>query len=136
MVTQTLYEESRVVKARLRAWVLKRLASDLKMDTTTLIDHLAIPRSTFHRKYRDAELLSVPESERVLGVAKLVGQVKAMLANNEDAADFDAAAWVGAWLEEPLPAIGNERPIDLMDTAAGQELVSKLLLQAQTGTYA
>lgn len=132
----SLFDDARVVKCGMRPWVVKSLAADLKIETSRLIDHLAIPRSTYNRKFKDRSALNVTESERVLGVAKLVGQVQAMVEGNEDAAGFDAAAWVGNWLESPLPAIGNSKPIDLMDTSPGQELVSQLLQQMQSGAYA
>ncbi|MEO9190059.1 MAG: MbcA/ParS/Xre antitoxin family protein [Acetobacteraceae bacterium] len=40
------------------------------------------------------------------------------------------------WLNDPLPALGGARPIDLMDTMEGQTLVSTTLAQLQSGAYA
>lgn len=40
------------------------------------------------------------------------------------------------WLNEPLPALGRVRPIDLMDTIDGQAVLSAVLAQMQSGTYA
>ena len=49
---------------------------------------------------------------------------------------FDAAGWLAAWLDEPVPALGGRRPGELLDTAEGRALVSRLLMQMQAGTYA
>jgi hypothetical protein len=49
---------------------------------------------------------------------------------------FDASRWVGEWLERPLPALGGAKPAEYMDTMEGQELISRLLAQAQSGAYA
>ena len=35
-----------------------------------------------------------------------------------------------------MPALGGERPVELMDTMEGQTLVSNLLAQMQSGAYA
>jgi uncharacterized protein (DUF2384 family) len=48
---------------------------------------------------------------------------------------FDASRWVGAWLERPLPALGGSKPADYMDTIEGQEFISRLLAQSQSGAY-
>ncbi|MCY1243257.1 hypothetical protein D9M72_562650 [compost metagenome] len=49
---------------------------------------------------------------------------------------FDAAAWMAQWLDQPLPALGERRPAELMDTAEGQAIVSNMLSRAQSGGYA
>ena len=76
------------------------------------------------------------ESERVIGFARLVGQLDSMLDDAGGAADFDARAWLARWLVEPLPALGGVRPADLMDTMEGQGLVSAALGKIQSGAYA
>lgn len=133
---QTLHDDAVLVTHGMKPWVIKRVASDLNIEISRFVDSLKISRSTYHRKIKNASSLNVYESERVLGVAKLVGQVKAMLADNEAAEGFDAAAWVGNWLEEPLPALGNRKPIEWMESSSGREFVLQLLVQAQTGSYA
>lgn len=52
-----------------------------------------------------------------------------------DTIDFDAAAWVGQWVHEPHPALGGQRPIDLIGTDDGFELVRNLLWRQQTSAY-
>jgi uncharacterized protein (DUF2384 family) len=49
---------------------------------------------------------------------------------------FDAQNWVSHWLREPVPALGGERPVDLLDTMEGQALVSETLARMQSGSYA
>lgn len=49
---------------------------------------------------------------------------------------FDASAWLSAWMSAPVPALNGARPLDLMDTMTGQELVSQVLSQMQSGAYA
>jgi uncharacterized protein (DUF2384 family) len=75
-------------------------------------------------------------SERVVGIARLIGQVQAMAEACGDAKGFSAAEWLGRWIEEPLPALGGRRPSELIDTAEGQRMVAKLLDQVLSGAYA
>jgi putative toxin-antitoxin system antitoxin component (TIGR02293 family) len=80
--------------------------------------------------------LSPGESERVIGFVKLVGHLAAIVQESGNPEGFDAAAWMSRWLNEPVPALGSARPIDLMDTMEGQALVSTTLGQLQSGAYA
>jgi uncharacterized protein (DUF2384 family) len=48
---------------------------------------------------------------------------------------FDAQAWLARWLEEPVPALGDRRPLDVLDEADGFEKVQQILLRIQTGAY-
>jgi uncharacterized protein (DUF2384 family) len=72
---------------------------------------------------------------RLLGIARLVGQVHQMVVESGDPEGFDAAAWVAQWLETPLPALDGEKPATFMDTADGQALVATLVARMQTGAY-
>ena len=79
---------------------------------------------------------SPEESEQIIGFAKLVHQVEAMIQDSGDPTNFDSRAWVARWLVEPLPAFGGARPVEFMDTMEGQGLVSAALAKAPSGAYA
>ncbi|RZI40451.1 DUF2384 domain-containing protein [Herbaspirillum sp. HC18] len=106
------------------------------MAKEALIDTLRLSRATVNRKARDNMTLSQDESERVLGVEYLIGQVENMVQESGDPEGFDAAKWVSNWLNSPLPALDGQKPASFMDTVEGQKLVSNLLATAQSGAYA
>lgn len=81
-------------------------------------------------------VLSRDESERVLGIASLIGKVQTMVDESGEPTGFDAALWVAAWLARPLPALGGATPASYMDTFEGQKLVAELLSMSQSGAYA
>jgi putative toxin-antitoxin system antitoxin component (TIGR02293 family) len=125
-----------IVKAGINPSVVRHLARDMQYDQGALVNLLGFARATYNRKVKTRKPLDLASSERVIGVMRLVGQVKQMVEESGDATDFDASAWVGNWLEQPLGALGGKAPRDYMDSAPGQELVSQLLAQAQSGAYA
>ncbi len=97
---------------------------------------LGLPRSTTDRKVREDRSLSRDEGERLIGLARLIGQVEAIVAESGEPAGFDAPSWLAGWLEQPLPALGGRTPGEFIDTAEGQALVGDMLGRIQTGAYA
>ncbi len=126
----------RMVKAGLSAATAKQIISDLDMRGADAADALDVPISTINRKAKNQDVLSRDESERFIGLARLIGQVQAMVEDSGDPRGFDAQAWTARWLAEPLPAFGGERPVDYLDTMEGQALVSNMLSRIQSGAYA
>ena len=88
------------------------------------------------RRVKGKDQLKSGEGERVLCVARLVAQVQNIVDESGNPLGFDATAWMSRWLNEPLPAVGGVHPLDLLDTAEGQTLVSNTLAQIKSGTYA
>jgi putative toxin-antitoxin system antitoxin component (TIGR02293 family) len=129
-------ERIRVFKAGVPARHIDTLSSKLKITKEALIDTLRLSRATVSRKARHEESLTQDESERVLGLESLIGQVQVMVEQSGDGTPFDCAAWLSHWLYEPLPALGGELPANYMDSIEGQKLVANLLAMTQSGAYA
>jgi putative toxin-antitoxin system antitoxin component (TIGR02293 family) len=125
-----------LVRAGVPSILLVRLAEKMAISKEQLYATIGVPRATASRKVREQKTLNPDESERLLGIARLVGQVESMVRDSGNAEDFDAAKWVAAWLQAPQAALGGQRPAELMDTAEGRELVSDLLARMQSGAYA
>ena len=92
--------------------------------------------ATVNRRLKGKDQLLPADSERVLCIARLVCQVKKIMEESGNPQGFDATAWMSHWLNEPLPALGGVRPLDLLDTMEGQARVSNTLAQIQSGAYA
>ena len=75
------------------------------------------------------------EEARASGIASLVAQVQTMVEQSGNPEGFDAAKWVGRWIDRPLPALGGQKPADLMDTPDGRALVFNIVAGMQSGTY-
>lgn len=126
----------RVIRRGVRAVELKDMVRMMATPQDRIFKILKLSTATVNRKANLDEELSPEDSERVIGMANLIGQVQTMMEQSGDASDFDAAKWVAQWLEEPLPALAGESPASYMDTLEGQKLVSNLLAMMQSGAYA
>jgi uncharacterized protein (DUF2384 family) len=104
-----------------------------------LYETVGLARSTGDRKLKKGQSLEIGQAEALLEMARLIGQVERMLEESGDPDrpdDFSAARWFAGWLYDPLPALGGRTPAELMDTAEGRSVISRLLLQMQSGAYA
>lgn len=129
-------ERIAMIKRGVRAIDLQHVIADLAITQGTALKALNLSQATVNKKAKQGQTLSPDESERVIGLARLVGQLEAMVQESGNAEGFDAAAWMSRWLNEPLPALGGARPIELMDTMEGQGVVSSMLARMQSGAYA
>jgi putative toxin-antitoxin system antitoxin component (TIGR02293 family) len=132
----TPVERIMMIKGGIRATEAKRIISDLAIAQAEAFASLNLSQATVNRKAAQDKMLSPDESERVIGMAKLIGQLQAMVEESGNPKSFDATAWISRWLKEPLPAFGGTRPVDLMDTMEGQAMVARALAQSQSGAYA
>lgn len=125
-----------MVRQGLPAQMLTTLASDMQLPRERLFAWLGIARATANRKIKAGARLSQDESERTLGLARLIGHVEHIVAESGEPAGFDAALWTAQWLAEPNPALGGTPPGEFLDTADGRALVAGLVAQMQSGAYA
>jgi putative toxin-antitoxin system antitoxin component (TIGR02293 family) len=125
-----------MIKQGIRASEAKQIFARLDLQQGDAFKALRLSAATVNKKAKQNGTLSPAESERVIGMAKLVGQLEAIVEESGEAEGFDAAAWMSRWLREPVPALGGARPIDLMDTMEGQALVATTLSQIESGAYA
>ena len=128
-------ERIAMIKRGVPAADAKHVIADLAIAQGAALKALNLPQATVNKKAKQRQNLSPDESERVIGLARLVGQLQAIVQESGNARAFDAAAWMSRWLNEPLPALGGVRPIDLMDTMEGQGVVSNALAKMQSGAY-
>lgn len=125
----------RLIKRGISAKVLEQIAKDMSIPKERLAGTLGLARATVDRKVREDKPLSADEGSRVLGMASLIGQVQTMIEESGSPEGFNAAEWVARWIDKPLPALGGQKPAELMDTSDGQVLVSGIVARMQSGAY-
>jgi len=129
-------ERIALVKRGVPAGDVLKVAKTIGRPKERLMKLLGLPRATVDRKARAHQQLSIEHGERLIGFSKLVGQVQVMVERSGDPTGFDAAKWLGEWLERPLLALGGKPPAEYMDTSEGQQLISSLIAKMQSGAYA
>lgn len=129
----TPYERVQLIKAGLTARDAMRILSDLMANSNAVFAAIGVSKAAIARRAAQGRQLPSAQSELIIGLARLVGQVEDLVG---DVDDFSASAWLGAWLMHPLPALGGQRPGDFIDTTEGQRVVSDLLAQVRSGAYA
>ncbi len=119
------------------AVLVAELSHDLGLSRVTLAAFLGLSYGAVGRRIRIGQSLPPAESERVLGVQRLIVQVHTVVEESGSgrATGFDAARWLGSWLREPIPALGRQPPGSYLDTMEGQKFISNVLALAQSGAY-
>lgn len=113
----------------------RRLACDLHVSRAQLSRWLGFSPNAIARKARLGRPLGRVEGERLLGLARLVGEVEQILFESGSPTDFDAARWMSGWLVQPQSRLHGLPPIAYIDIADGRTLLSTLLRQMQSGVY-
>jgi uncharacterized protein (DUF2384 family) len=131
-----MYSVVEAVKTGVSPKMLSVLSSEMGIPMVGMAERLGLASSTVRSKSASSKLLSIDDSEKVIGMSRLIGQVQAMVNEAGNPEGFDAAAWLANWMEQGLPALGGRKPSEYMDTAVGQALVSQLLAQIRSGAYA
>lgn len=116
---------------------VKDLSKRMKIPAQRMFDILGVPKATAEKKVAAGELLTGSGGRAALGMARLLGMANEIVANSTapEAKDFDAAKWLGQWLERPQPALGGRKPSELIDTPTGLDVVARLLGAIESGAY-
>ncbi|MBU3601725.1 antitoxin Xre-like helix-turn-helix domain-containing protein [Polynucleobacter sp. AM-25C3] len=126
----------KLIRDGIPARYINVISDSMGITKETLFKFLNLPKSTIDKKSVANQMLPIEQGERLIGMAKLVGQVESIVSESGNPEGFNAAKWVANWLEKPSPALGGEKPSAYLDTVSGQEMISDLLAKIQTGAYA
>ena len=124
-------------RAGVHARLIKDLARHLDIPASRLFTILGVAKATAEKKVAADETIGGQGGQAVMGMVRLVGMAQAMAANStaDDAANFDAARWLGRWIDIPQPSLGGRKPAELLDTPTGVEIVARLLGAVESGAY-
>ena len=116
---------------------LKDLSRRMDIPAARVFSMLGVPKATAEKKASAGEVVAGSGGQAALGVARLIAIAQAIVANStaRQAQGFDAARWLGQWLDRPQPSLGGRRPAELIDTPTGIEVVSRLLGSIESGSY-
>jgi putative toxin-antitoxin system antitoxin component (TIGR02293 family) len=116
-----------LVRKGLPASAVQAAADYLAMSQKDLLSAIRIPVSTLTLRARARKPLSPEESDKLIRLAEAVKRAIVV---------FGDEAEGKAWLNEPILSLGDRRPVDLLDTQDGFDLVMRTLGRIQFGAPA
>ena len=116
---------------------IKDLSKRMEVPTSRMFTILGVPKATAEKKAAAGELVSGSGGQAAVGMIRLLGIAQDIVADSTaaEAKNFDAARWLGKWIERPQAALGGRKPADLIDTPTGVEIVARLLGSIESGAY-
>lgn len=116
---------------------IKEFSRKLGVPAVRVFKMLGVPRATAEKKAAAGQVIKGSGGQAAVGMIRLLGIAEGLVAKStaEEAKSFDAAKWLGVWLERPQPALGGRKPGDLIDTPSGVEVVARLLGSIESGAY-
>ncbi len=66
---------------------------------------------------------------------RLVKVVQEIVDGSGNVKSFDARSWLRAWIQEPVPALGNATPLECLGRPGGFDRICALLRRMQSGAY-
>jgi len=117
--------------------LIKDLSKRMEIPSSRIFAILGIPKATAEMKAAGGKMVAGGAGQAAIGMVKLLGIAQEMAANSTatEAKGFDAAKWLGRWIERPQPSLGGRKPADLLDTPTGVEVVARLLGSIESGAY-
>ncbi len=133
----TPYQIVNLERTGVEGVLIRILAKRLDIPSTRLVSVLGIAKSSAARKIASGGTIKASSGQAAIGMVKLLGIAKEIVAQSTapEAVHFDAAKWLGRWIERPQPSLGGVKPADLLDTPTGVELVARLLRSIGSGAY-
>ena len=117
-----------LISAGLPGEALTYLEGRLKvLDVVAFEKAIGMSLRTLQRRRADpGQPLSVEQSGRVWKFAEILAKASEVMGSQKDAEE---------WLSEPAIGLNGYRPLDLLTTSAGAELVETFLGQIEYGVY-
>ncbi len=104
----------------------ERLRRNTLWEAEILASLLNIPQRTLARRKQEGRF-HTDESDRLLRISRLFGRAVQLFEGDSEGAS--------AWLERPLPALGNARPVDLVRTEVGALEVERVIFALEHGVF-
>ena len=116
---------------------IKDLSKRMEIPSSRIFRILGLAKATAEKKAAAGEMIAGRGGQSAIGMVKLLGIAQRIVADStaDAAQDFDAARWLGRWIERPQPALGGRKPADLLDTPTGIQVVARLLGSIESGAY-
>lgn len=117
--------EIKTIREGINPEFIENFLRDQSFVAKDILISLNIKPSTYFAKKKDHKRLDPTSTEKFLRLFSVVQIAQEVLGDAE----------AKNWLYRKIPSLGEQIPMDLLDTEAGHRLVEKALLQIKYGIY-
>lgn len=116
---------------------VKDLSRQIEIPAVRLYEILGVPKATVEKRSTEGTEITGAGGQAAIAMARLLAQAREMAGHSvsPQAKSFDAARWLGQWIERAQPALGGRKPAELIATPTGAQMVSRLLGAIESGAY-
>lgn len=114
-----------LIRKGLKASLIEAFLNQEGFLVKDVLERLDISASTYFAKKKGQKPLDTYTTEKFIRLIQVMLKASKVLGEKE----------AKNWLYRPIPSLGNELPIDLLDTEPGHRLVEQTLLQIEHGVY-
>ena len=118
-------KEIETIRKGVNAELIGNYLNDQSFVVKDVLVSLNIKPSTYFAKKKEHKRLDSISTEKFLRLFSVVQNAQDILGNAE----------ARNWLYRKIPSLGEQIPIDLLDTETGHRLVEQTLLQIKHGIY-
>ncbi len=114
-----------LVRNGIKTSIIESFLEEQNLAIKDVLERLAIPPSTYFAKKKSHKTLDAYTSEKFIRLISVMVMAAKILGKAE----------AKNWLYRKIPSLGNEIPLNLLDTEAGHRLVTQALMQIKHGIY-
>lgn len=118
-------KEMALIRNGLKINLVESFLDEQELAVKDVLERLAIPASTYFARKKRHQALDAYSSEKFIRLISVMVKASKILGKSE----------AKNWLYKKIPSLGNEIPLNLLDTEVGHRLVVQTLLQIQHGIY-
>lgn len=114
-----------LIRDGIKTQVIESFLAQEDLMVKDVLERLHIPSSTYFSKKRHHQPLDAYTTEKFIRLISVLLMATEVLGKPE----------AKNWLFRKIPSLGNEVPLNLLDTEVGHRLVEQALLQIKYGMY-
>jgi len=120
------FKEMNLIREGLETEVIESFLAKENFFVKDILEKLHIPSSTYFSKKKQQQPLDTYTTEKFVRLITVFMMASELLGKAE----------AKNWIYRNVPSLGNQAPINLLDTEVGHRLVKQALLQIKYGMYA
>jgi putative toxin-antitoxin system antitoxin component (TIGR02293 family) len=118
-------KEMGLVRGGIKTNIIESFLAQENLLVKDVLLRLHIPSSTYFSKKKNHKPLDAYTTEKFIRLISVLMMASNILGKSD----------AKNWLYRKIPSLGNQVPLDLLDTEAGHRLVEQVLLQIKYGMY-